>query len=152
VIYLLAGLGFALLGADRLYLSRISGTWPTASATIVSSDVQTSQDDTSLKPRVTFSLQIKYQYQVGATTYTGNTFSYDGSETLSSNASQVALAFPTGQRLQIHYDPANPATSVIFAGTQGVMPLAFLAFGLILIAIPVCRWLLAHLTKNRWQN
>jgi hypothetical protein len=132
-ILFLVGLGLvALYLAERRNALR-SERWPTATATIVSSVIIGRRSN---KGGAMFEPSVTYRYEVGGKTYSGSRISWGGAVSSSSQswADKVVSQFPEGARVPVHYDPADPAQSVLDPGARagllivGIAGLAFTGF------------------------
>jgi hypothetical protein len=90
-----------------------SGAWPVAPGSVIASTVSTVGGSRSSNLRI----DLEYRYVVGGREYIGTKYS------LMSIAAdwfeppkQLAARFPTGSRVSIHYDPADPSVATIRTG------------------------------------
>jgi len=122
--FVAACIGFALLAslivwAIQRHAVRQRG-WPAAPATIEKSGVRAFEelerrDNGPDRWRTVYRADIVYGYEVGGVRYTGDMVA--GGTRISSNieavARKAAARYPAGMKLDIRYNPDNPAESVL---------------------------------------
>jgi hypothetical protein len=119
------GLALALGGAWEERKAMASRRWPTVDGTVVQS---------RLVSRRGWRADVSYAYTVAGAQYRNDSTSLD---VFSSERAQVAQ-YPTGTRVTVHYDPADPATSILEPG--GHRGLVGILGGLFVIA----HWVKRH--------
>ena len=116
---LLAGGGFLLafrLGKPIRDEALASTSWPTTDGRITRSRLDESRKDGTTHR----SADIGYEYEVAGRAFTG-TRVWIGDEYSSSPGNEFRAAVerhPVGRRVRVHYDPADPARSVLEPGTS----------------------------------
>ena len=130
VATLLLGMGIPMIGLGgtitglsglQLYNGMNSRNWPTAKATIVQSEIESTPNlvDNTLPP-----LQkpvIRYEYSVDGQQYTGDQLYY-GKSPVSSDfhqAQALVAKFAKGLVLDAKYNPSSPDEAVLIAGVAG---------------------------------
>jgi hypothetical protein len=102
-----------------------SRNWPVAPGIITESSVQSNYSLTGRRKR-SRSVRIAYRYPVNGEFYTNDVVSY-GKDFFDNEYTQVRLN-SQGSRVDVHYDPGNPARAVLDPGA-GVVPLLALLGG-----------------------
>lgn len=75
-----------------------------------------------------------YKYSVDGLQFTAHRYRYGGSPTDSQSANQIVAAHPAGSTVQVYYDPANPAETVLSPGVMArdvgrlFLPIALILF------------------------
>ena len=85
----------------------------------------------SHQARTHFTAEIRYDYTVDGTSYTGDRVSY--SDYSSSNEMQmqtVVAEYPVGKSVTVFFDPENPSSSLLESGF-GWTPVAISALGVV---------------------
>ena len=100
-----------------------SRNWPTAPGIITESDVQSNRSLTGRRRRSS-SARITYQYLVNGKSYNNDVVSYGMG--LFENEYTLVRLHPQGSRVDVHYDPGNPARAVLDPGAGLVSLLAVL--------------------------
>jgi Protein of unknown function (DUF3592) len=136
----LIGLAVVAWAAWLLYHGWVSTTWPAAPGRVVSAVIQHSRGsaDPSRVGTPTASAAVTYVYDVGDQSYRGTTISYGAffSSTIGDDTATYVLRYRPGARVEVHYDPANPAEAVLEPGLTGSM-FVLLAIGIVLALIGV---------------
>lgn len=91
-----------------------SASWPTTDGRIVRSTLQQRRDDGAWQ----HTAEIDYEYEVAGTSFMG-TRAWIGDDYWSSPGSEFRDAvqrYPVGRQVNVHYDPAEPARSVLEPG------------------------------------
>ena len=86
-----------------------SRTWPTTTGT-----VRTSQWHQFTGKGCHFGLDLRYAYVVDGASLVGNTYRFGGE--CGAEVIRIAETHPVGSQLPVHYDPDQPARSVIEVG------------------------------------
>jgi hypothetical protein len=108
-----------------------SKKWPTSSATITTSALERSAES---KRR--YRATVEYRYRVGAKEYQANRIFWGGNEGRHKHMASVIASYPAGARVPIHYDPRNPAQSVIDpVQNTGSRPLVLYAMGMMALGL-----------------
>ncbi len=98
------------------FLGQASLTWPSVEGKITSSYV--SVHDSSMPSddvrRKSYRASIKYTYVVDRTTYKGSTISF---APFGRHARKTVNKYRRGARVRVYYDPDDPETAVLEAGT-----------------------------------
>jgi hypothetical protein len=118
-----AGIGLFLIirGFLDLRTSRASGDWPSVEGqvTIATIDRKTEhdEDETTIK----YSPRVVYTYSVSGQAYTSDQVIVGGRHWHTSRArAEAKLAYQSGQRVTVYYNPSRPDQAVLEAGaTRG---------------------------------
>jgi hypothetical protein len=99
--------------------------WPRTRGRVASTSIGTttipSGDPAGDTPA--FVPQVAFAYEVSGTTYQGSRVSYaDLKERTKQKVVDFVARYPVGADIQISYDPANPAESVLEPSTKGTNP------------------------------
>jgi hypothetical protein len=99
-----------------------SAAWPSVAGTVVAAEVQTRRHGGGLsggRQSAQHTPLIAYHYGVGDQGYQGTrirygllVFNFKG------GAEKVLAPYPVGAQVRVHYNPANPADSVLEAGAM----------------------------------
>ena len=148
--FVTACVGFALLAALIVWgIQRNAArqrSWPTAPGKIEKSGVHEFQeleqrDSGPDRWRTNYRADIIYSYDVAGVHYTGDTAA--SGTRVSSNvqaiARKMAAKYPAGMTVEIHYNPDNPAESVLSAGSRWLLLLWLLPLGMLALAYFVGR-------------
>ena len=131
-------------------------TWPTTTGTItnnfISSDWTSGSDGSG--GHYSYYPNVVYEYQVGATSYTGYRISIVNSGSSDSSYTQNVLNYYyVGAPVTVHYDPNDPAKSVLEIG--GPADFVFLIVGLVFTSIGVGGMALSlrsNRTAKQWNQ
>jgi hypothetical protein len=123
----MVGIGAVLLvfGVYMGVQGERSRNWPVAPGIITESSVQSHYGPTGRRNR-SRSARITYRYAVNGKFYTNDVISY-GKDFFENEYTQVRL-YAQGSRVEVRYDPGNPARAVLDPGA-GVVPLLALLAG-----------------------
>ncbi len=123
----MAGIGVVLLvfGVYMGVQGERSRNWPVAPGIITESSVQSNYSLTGRRER-SRSVRITYRYPANGKTYNNDVVSY-GKGFFDNEYTQVGR-YPQGSRVDVHYDPGNPARAVLDPGA-GLVPLLALLGG-----------------------
>jgi len=126
LVFMLPGLAITyFLGVRPLWQIQRAQSWPTAQATVLSSEVRTHRGSDS----TTYSIQITYAYPWEGREYTSDRYDFSmGSSSGYQSKAQVVRTFPAGHQFEAYINPANPAEAVINREFQWIF-LAMPAFG-----------------------
>jgi hypothetical protein len=126
-----ASFGVALLGAWLFVADRkkaaATRTWPVAPGRITCARVieeqveERDEEDRSGHPRIRtrYQTDLRYAYRVGGRDLAGTAISIGWTEIHGTRegAEAVIARYPEGSSVDVHYDPADPASAVLEAGT-----------------------------------
>jgi hypothetical protein len=85
-----------------------SKKWPTASGTVTASALEPLPQN---KRR--YRAAVEYRYRVDGKEYQANRVFWGGNEGRQNHMTSVVAAYPVGGRVQVRYDPRNPAEAVL---------------------------------------
>lgn len=122
---------FAAVAYDNYRDGEATKAWPATSGEILSSSVdqevrQERQDNGTIRERRTYRPVISYSYTIQGVEYTGHRIRADDSGGSRDKAFDTMNAYPVGSIVDVYYDPADPASSVL---RQGADPVAVWLFG-----------------------
>lgn len=123
--WMIGGLVIMIWGAGAAWEGFRSRGWPTAEGTVTVARVTRE----SREPTVWFS----YQFLVNGHSYESSRYDTSGG----SGGQEIVAANPVGTRVLVHYDPADPARSVLVAGL-GIGH--WLTFGAGIVVVVVGWW------------
>ena len=112
----LIGLGVFLLGVFKVRKLRASQSWAIAMGTMVESSVQESfnRGSDDLPDSWSYTPLIRYQFQAQGQTIIGDRLGFDGkSYSKKPDAQAVVARYPLGAQVNVFFDPAKPADSVL---------------------------------------
>jgi hypothetical protein len=99
---------------------RASASWPATDGEVISAAV--ARDSTRIRGggyNHFFRADITYRYRVNGKAYESDTFMFGVPHSFSNQAeaeSEVST-YAVGRHVEVHYDPANPASATIHTGT-----------------------------------
>ncbi len=139
-VVVLIGLGLFSLGARNLFRALASRHWPSVEAVVVESSTQIETTTPSRGFRrsgpassVMYTANLKFQYEVDGRKYRTDQI-YFGQTVGSGDSSEAELRrfrYPLGERVTVHYNPADPSVASVHPGFQAEalwLPGAGLAF------------------------
>jgi hypothetical protein len=121
----LTALGVSLLRSGMRYrwTADAMSAWPVVDGKVIENHVDTRVDDGGEEPDVTrFIPRVRYVYTTDGATREGATIRIglaDLGYTSARRAREHAGRYPTGARIAVRYDPANPTMAVLEAGQIG---------------------------------
>ena len=122
LLFPFVGLFLVVEGINQLRLGSKSSHWPAAEGRIISSRIFLSSHreiggGKSGARSTTYSVQVRYSYEVDDQTFEGSRLSY-GEEGHSnrSEAQKVLARYPQGKEVEVYYDPMDPKRSVLVRG------------------------------------
>lgn len=131
------------LGLKNIWRGLASPRWPTTEAVVsqVEMTSHTSRNSREQKTTTTYHAELEFRYTVNRRTYTTDQVRWG--QTLGSGdpteAVVLALNYPEGRRVRVHYDPARPEVAVVKPGLTGsafLLPGAAIAF--LMFLLPAC--------------
>ncbi len=130
VIFLFAGLWLAGSALRDFLMERASRHWPSIQGEIVSATIRERVSTaTRGTPATYYQPKIEYAYTVKGKHLTASRIAFGGEGiTFSSHeeADVVTYKYPPGERVQVYYNPAHPATAVLEpAQVRNVFPMMF---------------------------
>ena len=133
-VFVLVGLGVLAWGIHLTLQGLTSQNWPAAQGTIISSEIQESEDSDS---GTVYGARVRYTYRVDNIDYSGSKVSFvDISASDSSIANRVVARYPAGRSVAVYYDPAQPKTAVLETGVSANFLLLY-AIGGMFVVIPL---------------
>lgn len=101
-----------------------SNKWPQLNANLISTSITSSS---SRGGSVLYTPEVKYEYSYLNTVYEGNVIDYSAFSGSERRAQKIIKKIEKdGRFLQVHINPANPSTSVIYPGLRLVHLLRFI--------------------------
>jgi hypothetical protein len=159
-ILILAALGAGAFGVHDLVTATESVSWPTTQGTVMISKVVITRStggagrvgmpgsrvggEGSSKTSHVYTPEVVYEYTVGDRSYRNDrvAIAHVGDE---EEANAIVARYPVDARVTVHYDPDDPGTSVLEAGTRSStyvglgLCAGFLAVALLLPLLPRLR-------------
>lgn len=142
---------FLSLGAVFLSIERRQTTvYRAVEGEITRSEVARGNTGTTASETTTWTHDFEYRYEVDGETYTGDrTASATYRTSDRSEVEETAARYPVGSKITVHYDPDDPATSVLEPGISA-LPSLFLALGVVgLLALAGVFFLLRRSPRER---
>jgi hypothetical protein len=147
-LFLMAAGAFIFLGYT-LYYEQGSQSWPVAEeAKVVSAKHKTVIHDN----RTSHIPKIRYRYRVGADWYTGDRLAFGFANRSMEDTGRLMDEFKSRHHLRVHYDPANPANSVLQPGFHGINVLALVFAELGMGFVFLARYFDARFNPNLRNN
>lgn len=132
-IFVLVGTVILVAGLRNVWYGWQSARWPATQGEITSSAVKY---HSSNKGRGSYSAEIRYQFRVEPSTYTGDRVAFGGVSGKHAGAQTIVNRYPQGKPVEIHYHPTDPGLCVLEPGLHAfafALPgagLVFAGFGL----------------------
>jgi hypothetical protein len=122
--FCLVGLAAAVYGLFVIRKARESAGWPVAEGQVVHSQVDRNEEGA-------YAPDVRYSYVIEGVQFTGRCIQAGVyvSSSDDSDASRCVSRYPKGARVDVAYNPANPAEAVLEPGLRK-RSFLFLAFGL----------------------
>lgn len=108
------GVVFILVAQNSKRKAAEAAQWPTVHGEIVQSEVRehTSTDDEGTTS-TTYEPLVKYHYVVKANEYTGTRIGFGVNQFDRNKAYEISSRYSVGQIVSVHFDPKDPAKSVL---------------------------------------
>ena len=121
---------FAVVAARR---RRAVGRWVAAAATVIESEAVWGTTTRGGRAARTWLARFAYEYEAGGQVHTGRRVAFHKRCT-GPRAQELVARHPVGSRVQIYYDPAQPAEAVLDRDSRALWPLPFFAAVLAVLA------------------
>lgn len=142
-IVVLFGVAAVGMGGVAVYRGLVAQSWPTAAGVVAAADVMreftpdAESDGTSAPGSTTYTPRIQYRYTVDDREYIGERVEFiDAATSNPERAAVLAMRYPAGKRVEVHYDPRAPQRAVLQPGASRNSLLLVLA-GVCFIVVPV---------------
>ncbi len=140
IVLAIIGVALTFLGSVKLKNALATNKWPVTKGTITSAEVSGA---------VKYYPSIKYAYTVDGVEYTSDRISNMNFNTKKrSVAEAVVNKYPLGSETKIYYNRSDPSASLLEPGIN-TGNILLLAFGILLLAIPVLCLLFMKIEINR---
>lgn len=94
----------------NLARARASCRWPTVAGVVEADEVERRRGSMA----VFYKLALRYRYEVGGTSYEGHRVQFGPARVTAKELIEtLATKYPAGTKVDVHYDPNDPATAVI---------------------------------------
>ena len=129
VVFLIVGVILSILMLIAISRGKKSRNWPTAEATVISTEVEEKHEYDEDGESVYYYPRVHYDYRVGGQVYQG--FKYKLLEVSMSKRKAIEFIsnFMPGDKLTVYYNPEKPTESVMQPGEQKYL-YVFLAIGI----------------------
>ncbi|WP_185970366.1 MULTISPECIES: DUF3592 domain-containing protein [unclassified Mesorhizobium] len=119
---LFMGLMILRMGFAQRSLARQAEKWPVTPGHIESSGLQALRNYSAYRWRTVFKSRIVYTYGVAGQRYTSDRVAFGATVTASlpGLVSGQARSYAEGSKVDVHYDPANPASAVLECRVRGL--------------------------------
>lgn len=135
IILFLFGAGFCVWGWILIADARLSISWPTAPATIVYSEIKSSDSRSDGKTTRMYSADIRYQYTVNGKRYASSRISFgDHSSSSSTGMEKLVNKYLKGSQATAYYDPDKPGNALLEPGPVLISYIPFVFGALSIIA------------------
>jgi hypothetical protein len=134
----LLGAGVFLIGLFKVRKVRASRSWIRATGVIVQASVRESfsQGSDDSPDSWSYAPEVQYQFQAGGREFRGDRISFDRRAYQTKQQAQAALArYPAGGQVEVFFDPANPAQSVLQRASGSGWVLVAAGAGVMLLVI-----------------
>jgi hypothetical protein len=106
-------------GASLLVQSLRCEYWPVTDGVIETAVMKYQANSHSGHHGGTYGVKITYHYQVAGTGLEGTQVAFGELESSAAHAQAILDRYPPGQKVQVHYDAANPQRAVLEPGIHG---------------------------------
>jgi hypothetical protein len=139
ILLILAGVAFYLFFFPVLEDVLMADSWESVPCEILSSSVVTHEAESrgSSQTETTYSIKIRYWYEVDGRGFTGDRYSFmdSGSDSKPEDKRAIVSKYPTGATRDCYVDPENPSSAVLYRGYPrmlwfGLIPLLVALIGL----------------------
>lgn len=133
VVFMLVGATAACFGVHYLMVANASKSWPIAQGIILSSEVKYSRSSQSPG---TYHASVTYNYEVAGVIYTGHRIRIVSTGSSDpSYARGVLDRYRLDQTVDVSYDPADPAESLLETGIDA-SDWSMFGFGVVFLVFP----------------
>ena len=108
-----------------------SERWPVVEGKILRSEVKEDRSG----GKICYDVAVEFEYSVGGNVLTSDNVQFGGltGSTSKSQITEIADAYRAGQRVEVHYDPADPTVATLETGTGGALVVIAIAAAIILL-------------------
>ena len=155
LIFFFIGAIFTFFGFKFIRQQQAAQNWPSVQGmitdTYIKESVNESFDETD--DTITYVPKVVYEYMVDGEVYSSMqlTIGFERSYDRRQKAEEVLTSYPVGVRVNVYYDPANPAEAALNRDLNGFNNVALIV-GIVLLAIGVIILLLPTLAKGRTRT
>lgn len=117
LVFVGIGAGIISFGRNTAAKAKQSSSWPTTEGEIAHSAVLFQTDTSNTGSASTYKADIVYRYKVHGRSYSSSKIAFLDLATSSTNRAQNLVdRYPDNSTVQVYYNPANPAESVLEPG------------------------------------
>lgn len=143
LLFCAVGLLFLVLGIRQFMRVRKQRSWPSVMGTVTATDIRQVRDrhsgrrgSMSFGDSYHYVPQVEYEYSVAGSTYSGDNMGLMPDKGYTRGGAERQLArYKPGTSIKVHYDPANPADSVLKPSGGGVTSIFMIFLGLLISLI-----------------
>jgi hypothetical protein len=121
---------------------------PTVVATVTRSEIVSGVQSGRLSVSYNHPFKVLYLYEVSGRKYAGETFRHGMLAGGADSARAVQSRYAAGKRIPVHYNPADPADSVMVAGLDGADLLALLFMTPFHVAMLAGWWAAVYMARG----
>lgn len=130
----LFGAIFFIIGFVSTKRSKTAQSWPTASGTVLNSDVREHVDyDSDNGTSTTYEPVVTYQYTIMGQNYIGTRIAYGASRFGRKKAYEISSKYPSGSQVIVHYNPDKVTDATLEVIARGGK--AYVIVGIIVAVI-----------------
>lgn len=139
LIFLVIGAALLLAAINQRKKAKAAQAWPTTAGVVLTSGLHEYQhyDSEDEHMDVNYEPQVIYQYSALGKSYQGNHISIGNISYDYGTASRIIAEYPQGSAVTVHYDPADPSSSVLETRAAGGILSFILGFVFLLIGLAV---------------
>lgn len=154
-VIILVGVFFVVMGTREWLLARECAQWPSVMGSVTSSKVVRSSHHSKGSTRHSYSPHVEYAYKVEGRSLSGERVSFRVRSEGEAGAREAVDRYVPGAPVQVWYDPADPARSVLETGDSwanaipvgvGLFAIGFCSF-FIHLAVKITRRMREQLAK-----
>jgi hypothetical protein len=139
LVFAAVGLLFLVLGVRQLLRVRRQRSWPSVKGTVRGTDIRQlplrrrgRRGSMSFGDPYHYLPHVEYEYSVGGTTHSGDNIGIMPQQGYTRGGAERKLTqYKPGASVNVHYDPANPAESVLKPAGGGFVSIFMIFLGLL---------------------
>jgi len=111
---------FFIIGFVSIKRSNTAQSWPTASGSVLQSDVEMHVDyDSDNGSSTTYEPVVTYQYSIMGQNYIGTRIAYGANRFGRKKAYEISSKYPTGSQVIVHYNPDKVTDATLEVVARG---------------------------------
>ena len=128
------GLSITAGGGYFVYSAWQSRSWPTVEGQITDSKVERERSIGDADEDAQYKAVVKYSFTLNGQEYTGERVAFGiGTSNRSADARKIVNQYPSGQTVEIHYNPIDPSEAVLETDVGGFAIIALIVGAIIFL-------------------